>query len=83
MIHAVLIRFSEDPGILRDLVHLEEDLGGDGVREDPLARVRRAIWGMLYADDAGIVSKSAEGLAKMMTVIVTVFEAAGLTVSEK
>ena len=38
---------------------------------------------MLYADDAGIVSKSAEGLAEMMTVIVTVFEAAGLTVSEK
>ena len=38
---------------------------------------------MLYAGDAGIVSKSAEGLAKMMTVIVTVFEAAGLTVSEK
>ena len=37
---------------------------------------------MLYADVAGIVSKSAEGLAKMMTVIVTVFEAAGLTVSE-
>ena len=41
-------------------------------------------WGILYADDAGIVSKSAEGLAKMMTVIiVTVFEAAGLTVSDK
>ena len=38
---------------------------------------------MLYADDAGIVSKSAEGLAKMKTVIVTIFEAAGLTVSEK
>ena len=38
---------------------------------------------MLYVDDAGVVSKSAEGLAKMMTVIVTVFEAAGLTVSEK
>ena len=38
---------------------------------------------MLCADDAGIVSKSADGLAKMMTVIVTVFEAAGLTVSEK
>ena len=38
---------------------------------------------MLYADDAGVVSKSAEGFAKMMTVIVTVFEAAGLTVSEK
>ena len=38
---------------------------------------------MLYADDAGIVSKSAEGPAKMMTVIVTVFEAAGLTVSDQ
>ena len=38
---------------------------------------------MLYDDNAGIVSKSAEGLAKMMTVTVTVFEAAGLTVSEK
>ena len=37
---------------------------------------------MLYADDAEIVSKSAEGLAKM-TVIMTVFEAAGLTVSDK
>ena len=37
---------------------------------------------MLYADDAGSVSKSEEGLAKMMAVIVTVFEAAGLTVSE-
>ncbi|MEP4902204.1 MAG: hypothetical protein ABJX82_10425 [Paracoccaceae bacterium] len=36
---------------------------------------------MLYADDAGIVS-IAVGLAKMMTVIVTVFEAAGLTVSK-
>ena len=42
-----------------------------------------SVWDMLWADDAGIVSKSAEGLAKIMTVIVTVFEAAGLTVSEK
>ena len=38
--------------------------------------------GMLWADDAGIVSKSAEDLAKM-TAIVTVFEASDLTVSEK
>ena len=37
---------------------------------------------MLYADDAGNVSESAEGLAKMMTVLVTVFEAPCLTVSE-
>ena len=25
----VLVRFNEDPDILRDLVHLEEDLGGN------------------------------------------------------
>ena len=83
--HAVVIRFSEDPDIVRDLVHLQEDLeeNAAGVSSDPLACVRREIWGMLYADDLGIVSKSAEGLAKMMTVIVTVFEAAGLTASEK
>ena len=83
--HAVVVRFSEDPDFVRDLVHLGEDLeeNAAGVSSDPLARVRRAVWGMLYANDAGIVSKSADGLAKMMTVIVTVFEAAGLTVSEK
>ena len=80
-IHAVLVRFSKGPDILRDVVHLEEALGEDGVELEPLAYVRRSVWGMLYADDAGIVSKSAEGLGKMMTVIVTVIEAAGITVS--
>ena len=78
--HAVLISFSEDPDTLRDLIHREENLGEDGVKVDPLTYVRRAVWGMLYANDAGIVSKSAEGLEKMMTVIVAVSEAAGLTV---
>ena len=29
-IHAVLVRFSEDPDILRDIVHLDEDLGKTG-----------------------------------------------------
>ena len=69
--------------LLRDVVHLEENLGGDGVEVDPLTCVRRVVGGTLYEDDAGLLSKSAEGLAKTMTVNVTVFEAAGLTVSEK
>ena len=43
----------------------------------------KGCMGHVEGDDAGIVSKLAEGLAKMMTVIVTVFEAAGLAVSEK
>ena len=56
--HAVLVRFSEDPDIVRVFVHLEEDLeeNAAGVSSDPLSCVRRAVWGMLYAHDAGIVS---------------------------
>ena len=40
------------------------------------------LWGMLYVDDAGIVSRSSEGLERMMTVIVTACSSFGLTVSE-
>ena len=39
---------------------------------------------MLYANDAGVVSRSQEGLTRMMTaIIVEVFGEFGLTVSEK
>ena len=40
------------------------------------------LWGVLYADDAGIVSRSSEGPERMMTMIVTACSAFGLTVSE-
>ena len=40
------------------------------------------LWGMLYADDAGIASRSLEGLEKMTTVIVTACATFRLTVSE-
>ena len=40
------------------------------------------LWGMLYADDAGVVSRSPEQLIKMMEVIVVMCAAFGLTVSE-
>lgn len=36
----------------------------------------------MYTDNAGTVSKSAEGLVKMMAVIVAVFKAAGLIRNE-
>ena len=62
-------------------MHLEEDFGEGGLEVAPLACVWRSVCGMLYADDAGNVSQSTEDLAKM-TVIVTVFESAGLTVPE-
>ena len=77
----VLVRFREDDTILKDLVYLEEEAGvGAGT---PFERARRAVWGMLYADDAGVVSRSQEGLTRMMTTIVEVFGEFGLTVSEK
>ena len=76
----IVTRFSKDEVIMRDLVYLkEEERRGGGL----LDRVRRAVWGMLYADDAGVVSKSADGLARMMTIIVEVFREFGLTVSER
>ena len=76
------MRFSEDDTILKDLAYLEEEAGvGAGT---PLERARRAVWGMLYVDDAGVVSRSQEGLTRMMTTIVEVFGEFGLlTVSEK
>ena len=77
----VLVRFSEDDTILKDLVYLEEGAGVGA--ETPLEHARRAVWGMFYADDAGVVSRSQEGLARMMTTIVEVFGESGLTVSEK
>ena len=43
--------------------------------------VRRAGRDMLYADDACIVSRSPQGLAKMMKVIVEVCRAFALTMS--
>ena len=82
VMEVVLQRFSEDGTILENLVFLDEGSGG-GPDETLLGRVRRAIWGMLYADDAGIVSRSPAGLARMMTVIVEEFGAFGLTASEK
>ncbi|CAB1097367.1 unnamed protein product [Ectocarpus sp. CCAP 1310/34] len=84
VLEVVVIRFSEDDVVLRSLVCLEEGkTEAGGGEETPLDRVQRAVWGMLYADDAGVVSRSAEGLARMMTIIVEVFGEFGLTVSEK
>ena len=76
-----LERFSKDADILADLIHLQEQPSKVGP-ETALEYVRRAIWGMLYADDAGIVSRSPRGLGRMMATFVEVFGTFGLTVSE-
>ena len=55
----------KDKQIVSDLVHLEEGVAVG--TEVPMACVRREVWGMIYADDPGIGSRSAEGLAKKMS----------------
>ena len=78
----VVQRFSEDPAILAGLVHLKEPPTSMGP-EPAMDYVRRAVWSMLHADDACIVSRSPQGLAKMMEVIVEVCQAFALIVSAK
>ena len=68
----VLQRFSEDPAILAELVHLKEPPTSMGPEPAMDYVVRREVWGMLYADDACIVSRSPQGFAKMVEVIVEV-----------
>ena len=47
--------FSEDTAILAELVHLKEQPTSMGP-EPAMNYVCRAVWGVLYADDACIVS---------------------------
>ena len=81
VINVASTRFKADEGIMDALVHLRkrgargEATAGESVLATPL-------WGMLYADDARVVSRSPEQLRKMMEVIVVVCAAFGLTVSE-
>lgn len=65
--------------VQRDLVRLhmaaaEGWIEGPEWLEDPLMELRRARWGMLYADYGGTVSLSIHGVARMMTVLVEDFE---------
>ena len=85
-------RFLADATITDNMVQLqrkeEDEKKGtsrtgkvDGRRGKEGDEVQR-LWRMLYADDAGIISRSSEGLERMMTVIVTACSSFGLTVSE-
>ena len=78
----VLQRFSENSAIRTELMHLKEPLTSMG-SEPAMDYVCRVVRGMLYADDACIVSRSPQGPAKMMEVIVEVYRAFALTVSAK
>ena len=81
VLNVVLLKFSEDAYILAELVLIQEQ-PRETRPKSPIDGVHRAVWGMLYADDACIVSRSPRALAKIMEVIVHVCDAS-LTVSEK
>ncbi|CAM9581945.1 unnamed protein product [Ascophyllum nodosum] len=72
-----------DTVILAELVHHLKEPSTSMRPEQAMDYVRRAVWGMLYADDACIVSRSPQGLARVMEVIVEVCRAFALTVSAK
>ena len=74
----MVVCFREDPDIVRDFVELEEQLEENAV--DVYGEYFGACCTPVRPE---FVSKSAECLAKMMAVIVTVFEAADFTESEK
>ena len=80
----VSIGFKADKGIMDALVHLRKKrgVGGRGKATAGESVLATPLRGMLYADDAGVVSQSPEQPRKMMGVIVIVCVAFGLTVSE-
>ena len=80
VLNVVRQRFNEEPAVLAELGHLKEPWTSKGP-ESAMDYVRRAVWGMLYVDDVCIISRSPQGLAKMMEVIVEVCRAFTLTVS--
>ena len=77
-------RFKADKGIMDALVHLRNKTGAGG-RGGATAResvLMTPLWGMLYGDDAEVVSQSPEQPRKIMGVIVVVCAVFGLTASE-
>ena len=84
VINVAYTRFKANKDIMDALVHLRKkkragERGEATAEESALASL---LWGMFYADDAGVVSQSPEQLKKMMRVIVVVCAAFGLIVSE-
>ena len=86
VIIVVLQRFAEDPLIVSDMVYLDDapkDEDDRPWKKVVLEMVRRAVWGMLYADDAGVVSISPRGLTRMIDVIGVAYQDFGLTVEKE
>ena len=68
VINVASTRFKVDKGNMNALVHLRKKRGAGGRREATAGEsaLVTPLWGMLYADDARVVSQSPERLRKMM-----------------
>ena len=62
VINVASTRFKADEGIMDALVHLRKKrgVGGRGEATAGESVLATPLWGMLYADDAGVVSRSPE-----------------------
>ena len=68
VINVAYTRFKADKDIMDAMVHPRKKTGA-GVRGEAIAGepvLATSLWGMLYADDGGVVSQSPEKLRKMM-----------------
>ena len=85
VINLASTRFKANKGVMNALVlrpRKKRGAGGRGEATVGESALATPLWGMLYADDAGVVLQSPEQLRKMMGVIVVVSAAFGLTVPE-
>ena len=62
VINVASTRFRADKGIMEDLVHMRKKRGAEARREVTAGEsvLATPLWGMLYVDDAGVVSQSPE-----------------------
>ncbi|CAB1110695.1 unnamed protein product [Ectocarpus sp. CCAP 1310/34] len=80
--------FDKDPKVTADMIKIATRVECTGKRgrsagkKAMMVTVAEALWDMLYADDAAIVSLTPESLEKMMSIIVRVAGLFGLMVSE-
>ena len=83
VINVVYMRFIDDEGIMDDLGHPRKKKGVRGRGEATVGEsvLVTPLWGMLYTDDAGVVSQSPEQLRKIGAIVV-VCAVFSLTVSE-
>ena len=75
-----------DPNYRLGLMFFLDDapIGDDDehVEETPRGKIRRVMWLVLHADDAGVVSRTSDGLSRMMAVMVVTCQEFGQMVSE-